>query len=326
MSTIKRLSVKSMALVLFVAVSLSAHSQSVKEAVEAYNKGATLIKSDPAGAITAFEKCVSISEQLGAEGNETKANAEKQLPTLYYTVAMNSYKKKEYSLAIKKFDEAIVVAEKYNNSNIRKKAERIIPQLYNIEGTAFYKSKDFDNALASFENAIERNANFAKPYLGKGLVYKNKGEFDKMLAACDKAIEVGLATGDAKTVASAEKLAQNTMFNNAVKALDGQNWDEAEKNLKSSILYGNNSTDAFFQLGKVYSALKKWEDSITNLTRALELEQGDDSAKARYYFELGNAYVGKGDTGAACSAYKNAMYGQYAEYAKYQVETVLKCK
>ena len=51
-----------------------------------------------------------------------------------------------------------------------------------------------------------------------------------------------------------------------------------------------------------------------------------EGQQAKYYYELGNAFVGKSDNEAACDAYKNAMFGAYAENAKYQVETVLKCK
>ena len=104
MRTLKGITVKVLALILFVALPFSVMSQTLKEAVDAYNEGAALMKTDPAGAIKAFEKCASISEQLGEEGTETKTNAEKQLPTLYYTVAMNTYKTKDYSGAIKGFD------------------------------------------------------------------------------------------------------------------------------------------------------------------------------------------------------------------------------
>jgi len=325
MRTTKGLNVKSLLVLLVITVSLPGMSQSVKEAVDAFNEGAALVKSDPAGAIKAFEKCIEISEQLGEEGNETRDMATKQLPTMYYTVAMNTYKAKDYSGAIKGFEDAAVVADKYGNPEISKKANQIIPQLYNIEGNAFYKDENYEAALNSFEQAIQRSPNFAKPHLGKALVYKNQEAYEDMLAACDKAIEVGMARGDAQTTESAEKLARNTMFNNAVLAIEAKNWSEAEDGLKKSIMYGNDSPDSYFQLARIYNAQSKWDEAVTHLNRGLELENGDAEAKAKYYYEMGTAYVGKGDATAACNAFKNAMHGQYAENAKYQVEQVLKC-
>ena len=325
MRTIKELSVKGLLLLFLFTVSLAGFSQTLKEAIDAYNEGASLMKSDPEGAIKAFEKCVSISEQLGEEGAETRDKAADQLPTMYYTVAMNTYKTKDYSGAIKGFEKAAEVGDQYGNSQISSKANQIIPQLYNIEGSAFYKEENYDAALNSFDQAIKKMPNYAKPYLGKALVYKNQEAYEDMLAACDKAIEVGMSTGDDNTTESAEKLARNTMFNNAVMALEAKNWGEAEDGLKKSIMYGNSSPDTYFQLGRVYNAQEKWNDAITNLNRGIELDDGGTDTRARYYYEMGNAYVGLGDTAAACDAFKNAMYGQYAENAKYQVETVLKC-
>jgi len=40
---------------------------------------------------------------------------------------------------------------------------------------------------------------------------------------------------------------------------------------------------------------------------------------------MGNAYIGLGNTSEACIAFKKALFGDYAEGAKYQIEEVLKC-
>ena len=195
--------------------------------------------------------------------------------------------------------------------------------MYNISGTNHYKSKSYEDALICFGKSIDYNPNYAKPYLGQAMVYKKQDDVEKMLANCDQAIEIGGKTKDKKTVASAQKLAMNTMFNKAVSAIGSSKWTEAESSLNKSIEYGNNSPEVYYQLGKVYNAGKKWADAIANLNKAVELDEGDNGSKAKYYFELGNANIGSGDSAAACTAFKNAMYGNYVEQAKYQVEQVL---
>ncbi len=316
--------VKSLLFLLLFTVSLTGFSQSMKEAVDAFNEGASLSKSNPEGAIEAFNKCIGISEKLGDEGSETKEKAEAQLPLLYYTVAINNYKKKDFDAAIAGLEEAKTVSDKYGNAEISKKSSAVIPQIYYAKGSTEYKSKEYDAALASMDKAAELNPKYAKPFLVKATIYKAQGNTEQMLAACDKAIEIG-STGDKKTAGSAKKLAKNTMFNNAVAAIGAKNWAEAEKNLKSSIKYGNDSPDVHYQLGKVYVAQKKWDSAIESLNAAIQGDTGDATAKAKYYYELGNAFVGKGDNASACSAFKNAQYGDYAQNAKYQIETVLKC-
>ena len=316
--------VKSLVLVMLFSISITGFSQSMKEAVDAFNEGASLTKSNPDGAIKAFEKCIGISEKLGDEGKDTKEKAEQQLPLLYYTVALNSYKKKDFDAAISGLNEAKAVADKYGNQEISAKSEKIVPQFYYAKGSSEYKNKDYDAALASLDKAAELNPKYAKPYLVKATIYKAQNDTENMLMACDKAIEVG-ASGDKKTAESAEKLAKNTMFNDAVAAIGAKNWDEAETSLKKSIEYGNDTPDVHYQLGKVYVAQKKWDPAITSLNTAVQGDQGDAVAKAKYYYELGNAFVGKGDNTSACDSFKKAQHGEYAQNAKYQIETVLKC-
>ena len=78
MRTITGKNVKSILALLFFTVSLVGVAQTKKEAVDAFNEGVTLVKTDPDGAIKAFNKCIELSEQLGEEGDETKLAAEQQ--------------------------------------------------------------------------------------------------------------------------------------------------------------------------------------------------------------------------------------------------------
>ncbi len=321
------LKMKTLIVLVLLISTVSVFAQTKKEAVDAYNKGAAAIASDPAGAVAAFEECIAISKQLGEEGEETYNNAAKQIPGLHYKIAMIAYKKKDFPVAIKEFEKAMDTGDTYNNEQIAGKANKVIPQVYNISATNHYKNKRYEEALVCFDKAIEYKPDYAKPYLGKAGVYKKQGDSGKMIEMCDKAIELGKKTNDKKTAGSAMKLAKNSMFNQAVSFIGKEQWPEAESSLNKSIAYGNKTPDAYYQLGKVLSSQKKWDEAIASLNKAIELDaESDNVAKAKYYFELGDAYLGSGDSSAACAAYKNAVYGDYAANAKYQVEQVLKCK
>jgi len=313
-------------LLIFAGFTVNGFSQTKKEAVEAYNKGISLLKTNPAGAIDALNSCIKISDQLGEEGNETKGNAEQQLPFAYYDVALSQYKQKHIDKAIQGFKQTHDIALKYANEDIANKSKKIIPQLYYTKGNILLRNKDYDGAMASYDKSLELMPNLAKSSLRKGQVYKIKGDLDQMLVSLDNAIEKGMTAHDRKTVAAAEKLAKNTMYNSAVGSIAKKDWTKAEQFLKKSIEYGNKNPDVYYQLGKIYNNQKKWALASKNLLRAIELNKGEAAAKAKYFYELGNSYKGEGDTSQACSAYKKALFGAYEANAKYQIETVLKCK
>ena len=65
-----------------------------------------------------------------------------------------------------------------------------------------------------------------------------------------------------------------------------------------------------------------FDDNITNEG----IKHTSAADQARFNYELGNAYFGKGDSAGACEAYGNASTGDYAEAAKYQMEHVVKCE
>ncbi len=307
-------------------ITFAGYAQTKNDAIAAYNEGVQLLQSDPAGALTAFEKCLGICETLGEEGDETRALAEIQIPKLHYNMAREDMQAKNYEEAIAKFNLAIQSAEKYNDAKVKESAEKLVPQLHYIVGNAYNKSGDFENAHANYDKAIEYDPMYTRAYLAKGLAYREQGDDENMKATLDKVIEIGLNTNDTKSVETAEKVLQNTYFNTAVKALTAQNMDEAEEALKLTIDYGNQSVDAYYQLGKIYNSKKQYAEAIAKINKAIEYETGGDEEKAKLYYELATSYVGQGNTDAACEAYKKALFGPYMENAKYQIEHVLKCK
>ena len=308
----------------FILVPFTGISQINNDAISAYNEGAQLIKSDPSGAIEAFNKCIKLCDAVGDEAEETRVLAETQLPGLYYKIAMESYKQKKMEEAIERFIETEEIAKKYNNSSIQAKAKKIVPQLYMVLGNSLMKQNP-QEALKNLDKAVELNPNLTKAYLSKGLIYKELGDEANMKASLSKTIEVGFASNDIKTANTAEQVLRTYYFNYAVKSLQAGNMTEAEAGFKSSVEYGSENPTVYFQLGKIYNSKKEYELAVKTLKRAEGFEKGGDVEKAGIFYEMGNAYIGLGNTSEACIAFKKALFGDYAEGAKYQIEEVLKC-
>ncbi|UCG28615.1 MAG: tetratricopeptide repeat protein [Bacteroidales bacterium] len=311
--------------ILFVVLSVSGYSQTKNDAIAAYNEGVQLLKSDPEAALTALNRCIEICTSLGEEGDDTKVMAEIQIPKLQYSIARTAMQAKEYEAAIEKFTLAIESAEKYNDNQVKGSSLKLVPQLHYIVGNSYSKNKEFEKALENYEKAIEYNPVYTKAFLGKGLVYRETGDLENMKTALDKTIELGLNINDTNSVETAEQVIRITYFNKAVKAITEQSTDEAEEALKTTIEYGNNSVDAYYQLAKIYNGKSNWSDAIEMINKAIEIEAGDETVKAKLFYELATSYVGQGETDAACEAFKKAAFGAYAENANYQIEHVLKC-
>ena len=85
----------------FILVPFTGISQINNDAISAYNEGAQLIKSDPSGAIEAFNKCIKLCDAVGDEAEETRVLAETQLPGLYYKIAWNRISRKKWKKLLK---------------------------------------------------------------------------------------------------------------------------------------------------------------------------------------------------------------------------------
>jgi tetratricopeptide (TPR) repeat protein len=317
--------VASISIILVLTVfSINLRSQTVNDAIAEFNSGAQIIASDPAVALAHFNKCVELCDVIGDEASDTRTKAAVQIPKLHFKLAMESYKAKKYTEAIKQFEMTVETGEKYNDAETAKKAKRAIPQLYWANGNQLNKEGNQSGALENYNKAIELNPKYAKAYLSKGLIYKDMDDVENMQVALDNAM--AFAGKDQKTMDASEKVLQNTFFNKGIVAYQENRYDDTEMYMKKSIEYGNELVDAFYTLGKVYIQKGDFNNAVSYLTQAETKEMGGDEAKAKINFELGNAYAGLNDTAKACDSFKKAMFGEYAENAKYQVEEVLKCQ
>ncbi len=302
--------------------------QTKNDAIAEYNQGAQLLSTDPEAAVVHFEKCKEIASQLGEEGQETLEKAEQGLnlvPGAFFKMALADYKNKDFDNAIANFEKTVEMAAKYGDEESGKKAQMAIPQLYWAKGNDQLRDGDYTGAVENYNKAIELNPGYAKAYLNRGLAYKEMDDLDNMKASMDKAMELSVGK-DEKTASAAEERVRISYFNAGVIAIQNKEWSQAESYFSTSIEYGNNDPDIYLKLGEISNQLGNYDKAIQYLNQGLGLVDGDAAAKAGFYYHMGNSYKAKNELDKACEAYKNAMYGDYLENAKYQVETELKCK
>lgn len=336
MKYIKKLTVKFLFGLLLAGFTTQVMAQDRGAAVQAFNKALELAKANKyEQAIDMYNQAIAQAEQLDGEGQDIVERSEKQLPSIYYQKALGKYKtfQKEKSLsslesAIADFQEASNMASEYGNEQIASKAEQVVTQLFYTKSILQYKSSNYSEALASLNQAIERNPNYAKAYYQKGIVLKNQesSNFEKALTLFDQAAEVGNKTNDNQIVRKAREAAHDELLYRGSKAIESKNYEEAVALLDRALTYDSQSADAHYRLAEAYNKQAKWDQAISHARKAIELENGGRTEKAKIYFELATALKNQGNVEQACGAYKDAAYGSFKSPAEHQMEFELKCK
>lgn len=299
-----------------------------KDAVAAFNAGVTANEAkNYTEALTQFNKTVTICNQVGAEADEIKLQAEKVIPGVQFNIGLGLYNQKKIEECIAAIDSAKVLAIKYGDEKTQHKAEKVIPQLYNFLGNGALRDGQYDKAIENYNKAIALDPNYSKCYLGMGLAYSKMNNLDKAIEAFDKTIEIGTATNKVEDVKDAKSSARDNLLVIAAEEQKKENYADAYKHFTQALKYDDKASEAYLGLAAAANKLSKFDDAIEAINKALPLLEGtSDSNKAPYYFALGNAYLGKKDNTNACDAYKKASFGTFKESAEYQMKEVLKCQ
>jgi len=137
-------------------------------------------------------------------------------------------------------------------------------------------------------------------------------------------IDKAKSGNDSVKIKQASKLALEYFRASGSQANQANKLDDAIVMLNKAVKYGDDK-NLFYYFADVYNKQKNFSEGAEYAQKGLTLETGDADSKAKYYFQLGLAQVGKGQTSDACSSFKNAMFGAFAEPSKVQ-RSNLKCK
>lgn len=313
---------------LLMTSSLALAQSTTKDAVEAFNAGVTANEAkNYTEALAQFNKTLDICNQVGAEADEIRAQAEKVIPSVEFNIGLGLYNQKKIEEAIAQIDKAKESAIKYGDEKTQRKAERVVPQLYNFLGNGALRDGQFDKAVDYYNKAIALDANYSKCYLGLGLAYSKMNNLDKAIEAFDKTIEIGTATNKTEDVKDAKTAARDNLLVQATEEQKKDNYTDAYKHFNLALKYDDKSSEAYLGLAASCNKLSKFDEAVDAINKALPLLEGtSDSNKAPYYFALGNAFIGKKDNANACDAFKKAAFGTFKEAADYQIKEVLKCQ
>lgn len=312
-------------LVVSAVIGANLNAQAVRnDVITAYNEGAKAMQTDTRAAIDAFEKVITLSDQVGEDAADLRQKAVQVLPGLYCKIAAVALnEKKPAEEIIKASKTAISVSEKYGSEPNKEKARKLLAQGYNAMGADFFSKNDYENALRAFDSLLVINPDYLNAYYNKALIYIKQDNAGAFEGTIDLYLEKLKSTNDSNKIQKASVTALEYFRASGSKANQANKLDDALVLLNKAAKYGNDK-DLFYYFADVYNKQKNFDGGAEYAQKGLDLETGVAEAKAKFYYQLAVAQVGKGQTAEACASFKNAMYGPFAEASKAQ-RTNLKC-
>jgi tetratricopeptide (TPR) repeat protein len=315
----------SAALVVSVITGASLIAQERSDVITAYNEGAKAAQTDVPAAIAAFEKVIELSGKVGETADDLKQKAVQVLPSLYFKLANNALKdKKPAAEIIAASKKAASVADKYGNAPVKDNAGKVLVAGYNAMASDFISKKDYGNALLALDSVLAINPSYLNAIYNKALVYRNQDNAAAFETTADLFIEKAVAASDTVKAKQASLMALEYFRASGSQDVKDNKLDEALVMLNKAAKYGEDK-DLFYFFADVYNKQKNFVSGAEYAQKGLDLEPGNAEAKAKFYYQLAVAQLGKGETGPACESFKNALFGPFAAAAKAQ-RTNMKCE
>jgi tetratricopeptide (TPR) repeat protein len=313
-------------IIISVAIAINLNGQTTRnDVITVYNEGAKAMQTDIKASIDAFEKVITLSDQVGETSADLKQKAIAVLPGLYVKVANTTIsEKKPAQETIKAAKIAIAASEKYGSTANKENATTILTQGYYNLGTEYFTKKDTEKAILAFDSLLAINPGYQNAIYNKALIFRSQNNSAAFEENIDLYLEKVKSTNDTVKIKQASKLALEYFRASGSKANQANKLDEAIIMLDKAAKYGEDK-DLYYYYADVYNKQKKFDDGIESAQKGLALEAGAAEAKAKFYFQIAMGQTGKGQTAEACESFKNSMFGPFAEPSKVQ-RTNLKCK
>ncbi|MCH8557028.1 MAG: tetratricopeptide repeat protein [Balneolia bacterium] len=303
-----------------------AEAQSRAEAVDSFNEAQDLLRANNfAEALVKFQETRSIAQAAGEDADDIRERAENQIPGVQVQIARAAYQAREFERAIDEFDKAAELADELGNSQVAQQVRNNTLVVLLQWGNTEYNNNNNDRAEQIYRMALERNENYPNPYYQLGLIERRRGNLDQALEYFDTAINLALSQNRQNVAESAEGAARDFLTFQGASQIEEGNYRRAIQLLTRSLEYDTNHAETYYRLSEAHNLLGNWSDAVSNANRALELEQGGQSARAKIYFELGTAYMNQNNESQACSAFRSASVGNFRAAAEHHLEHDLNC-
>ena len=100
-----------------VLLAATVSAQTLTDVINEFNTGVEKLNAQEYDvALEHFNQVLTMAEVVGAEANDMKAQAEKQIPATYYRQATTFIKRKQYDNAIHYLENTVTTATLYNNN------------------------------------------------------------------------------------------------------------------------------------------------------------------------------------------------------------------
>ncbi len=317
--------VKSALLVGLMMLGMGVFAQSLTDAGQTFNDGTAQYKARNFGqAVKLYEQALKMCKAIGPDAADLQSQVETQLGNSYFWNGISLYKARKFDQAIAQLKKAKTFAASTHNDKIKNYAHIYIARVYSSKGLTMIKQKKLDEAAAQFALALKEKPDCYNAYYGKVLLDKEKNDMEAMMAATDHLAQ--MATSNAKAAKrynQAKYVTFTTLLNAGAEQLQKSNAAKALVFLNDAKKYGSANADLYYYSAVANLSLKKYDAAIAAAKKAISMQTTE---KSDIYFTLGQAYQGKGNKAAACSAFKHVVKGPNVKAAQYQIKQVLKCK
>lgn len=335
-----------LAMVFIFATSATAFSQTLTEATDVYTQAVVdANNSNFQEAIAGFQKCITMCETIGEGANELKTHSltgEYQSTNSFANEFMRNQKLDE---ALPVLDQVVTLAarEQLRGAISEQDKTEMIDKINNQKALIYakkakdmYDAENYDETIKIAEQSLSFDKENITAYFYTGRAFEKKNDLEKMEENFIKCIE--LTKNEPKQAYLGEnvkKIARSAYIKEAQSYIkEGQKQPidkEAEKKqqleqayaLLKKVEYYGMDANTYFYLSLVDNNLKQYDEALDAATKGLALEEKN---KSNFYFMIGMAHEGLGNSTEACNNYKLVTDGGYVKPAIYQREQVLKCK
>jgi tetratricopeptide (TPR) repeat protein len=302
------------------------YAQTKEDAGTAFNAALELSKTDMPGAIVKMQDVLKMCNAIGRDGDTLKMKVGTVLPVWQYNIGNNLLKDKNYDQAIPAYEKSLDFATTFSDANIKTKAEDQLVKLYTNKGNVLLKADSADKAIVYLDKALKFDPEYSKALFTKGQAYKKKGDNVKMQENMELAIASATKTNDTLTIRAAKNTIGASLYNEGKVAFQKKSYADAVTKLNSAATFDFKNKELYYLLAASNNNLKNFDAAIEAANAGLPMEEQTNEKMARFYYEIAKAYEGKKDVANACTNYKKAAFGTFAQSANYQMKTVLKCQ
>jgi tetratricopeptide (TPR) repeat protein len=303
-------------------------AQTLTDVINEFNTGVEKLNNQEYEvSLEHFNQVISLAATVGDEAKDMKEKAQQQIPSVYYRQATVFMKRKQYDNAIPYLEKTVEFAALYNNNEeINQKAGGYLPQLYVLEGNRAWKNKSNEEAIAYFDKALVLNENLYQAHQGKGMVYLDQDETDRMLESFAKAKEGAMAKNDTKTIDGVNE-AIDTYYNKfiveemALVDPEENDYTYVVEACENALAANPDNPRALYHLAIVANKAVEYDKAIEYAEKALAHETEPVWISA-INFELGSAFQNTDDYTKACETLKKVTEEPFLTRAEQKMGTV----